>query len=98
MDEDCVVSFSSAEPPIPATKFEEPELLTKKQFSEYWSKFPYPVRKAVNKTKRGELKPVSDEDLLQILLNYFEKKPDVSAGECEGDQRAESPATSVSVD
>ena len=54
------------------TKFEEKEEIPAEQFTEIWNRFPYQVRKSLNKTKRGELAPVSDEQLKLKIQNYLE--------------------------
>lgn len=98
MAEQLVSSSSSADPPIPATKFDEPVLLEPKQFSAYWEKFPYPMRKAVNRTKRGELKPVSDDDLFHILVKYLTGASDGERGVGEAGERTEPASTSEFID
>jgi hypothetical protein len=77
---------SSSETSVPQTKFEESELLTPQQLSNYWDSFPYSVRKALNKTKKGQLPKVSDEELILRLKKYNSVKNDehgsCTNGEC----------------
>lgn len=61
---------------IPQTKFEEAVLLSKKQFSEYFPSFPYAARKSLNRTTRGELVPVSNQELESKRNQYL--SPQVS--------------------
>ncbi len=69
-------------PPRPTEYEGELEELTPEQFSEYWDKLSYPVRKAWNRTKRGELAPVSDEELKKRRDAYLAKPENDSDVEC----------------
>ena len=57
------------------TKFDSEVLLTRQQFSEYWELLPIRVKRAINRTKKGELPPCS-EDELKTLRNRYLQQPD----------------------
>jgi len=52
------------------TVFDEKEVITKEQLSEYWTYFPYAVQKSLNRCKRGLLPAVSDSDLEKVVSDY----------------------------
>ena len=54
-----------------STRFKEGRELSKAELSALWPLLPYPVAKAFNKAKRGELAPVSAEELAQKAHIYF---------------------------
>jgi hypothetical protein len=53
------------------TKFDSEVLLTRQQFSEYWETFPFRVRRSINRTKKGELPPCSEDELKEIRNRYL---------------------------
>ena len=65
---------TTVEPTVNETKYEKLEPLDQKQFSQYWDSLPYSVRKAYNKQTKGELAPVSQEELRQKLVSYLDTK------------------------
>ena len=56
---------------LPKTVYEEVEYLSDAQISELWSQFPYVVQKAIKKERRGELKPVTVEELVALRNQYL---------------------------
>jgi len=60
------------------TTYEKVEFLTQKQFLEYYHKFPTIIQNSIDKDKRGELKPVSAEQLKKKSTDYLNSKPIVT--------------------
>jgi hypothetical protein len=53
------------------TKFDSEVLLTRQQFSDYWETFPFRVRRSINRTKKGELPPCSEDQLKDLINRYL---------------------------
>ena len=81
MEEDKTVSFHSK------TIYEEKEPITQKQLSQYWHLFPYSLRKAINKAKRGDFKnSVSDQELKEKIDQYLTNSKNGSSGNNNNDE------------
>jgi len=57
------------------TTFEKPEFLSEKQFEEYYHKFPTFIQNSIDKQNRGELKPITEEELKKKSEEYLISKP-----------------------
>ena len=53
------------------TIYEAKEPLNDQQISEIWSSLPYLLQKSIKKERKGELKPVTVEELQKIREQYF---------------------------
>lgn len=56
------------------TIYEQKEPLNDTQISEIWSSLPYLLQKAIKKERKGELKPVTVEELVKIKEQYFNQE------------------------